>query len=102
MREKNLDIYGDAPIPWSRALGQLESGIATGPEDEHGHKTYWLSTVDPGGAPHLAGGVRRRHRGTIRRDAMAARGLSSSQPGGGRHREHENVRMIARTERKAR
>jgi hypothetical protein len=31
MRERNLDIYGDAPIPWSRALEQLESGTATTP-----------------------------------------------------------------------
>lgn len=45
--QKNLDIYGDAPIPWSRALDQLEDVSAT--------KTYWLATVDPGGQPHVAG-----------------------------------------------
>src|SRR5438093_8526625 len=27
--EKNLDIYGSAPIPWSRPLKQLEAGTAS-------------------------------------------------------------------------
>jgi general stress protein 26 len=47
MDQKNLDIYGDAPIPWSRALDQLEDVSAT--------KTYWLATVCPDGQPHVAG-----------------------------------------------
>jgi hypothetical protein len=42
---KNLDIYGAAPIPWSRALKQLEAG-ASG--------TYWLATTSPDGRPHVA------------------------------------------------
>lgn len=45
--QKNLDIYGDAPIPWSRALDQLADVSAT--------KTYWLATVSPDGRPHVAG-----------------------------------------------
>lgn len=44
--QKNLDIYGDAPIPWSRALEQLEAGPAG---------TFWLATTRPDGRPHVAG-----------------------------------------------
>jgi hypothetical protein len=43
---KNLDIYGAAPIPWSRALKQLEAGSGG---------TYWLATTNPDGRPHVAG-----------------------------------------------
>ena len=50
MEEKNLDIYGDAPIPWSRALEALEA-----PLDTQAPRTTWLSTVGPDGRPHLAG-----------------------------------------------
>ena len=50
MEEKNLDIYGDPPIPWSRALEQLEAAPAT-----QSPRTTWLSTVRPDGRPHLAG-----------------------------------------------
>src|SRR5881394_3338961 len=46
MKQKNLDIYGNAPIPWSRALAQLEAGSL---------KSTWLATVRPDGRPHLAG-----------------------------------------------
>ena len=47
MEQTNLaDIYGAEPIPWSRALKQLEAGAA---------KTYWLATTRPDGRPHLAG-----------------------------------------------
>jgi hypothetical protein len=42
--EKNLDRYGSAPIPWSRARDQLD---ATGER-----QTYWLATVRPDGQPH--------------------------------------------------
>jgi hypothetical protein len=42
---KNLDIYGAAPIPWSRALKQLEAGTGG---------TYWLATTNPDGRPHVA------------------------------------------------
>ena len=50
MNQKNLDIYGDAPIPWSRARDELE-GVSTNDT----HKTYWLATVRPDGRPHVAG-----------------------------------------------
>jgi hypothetical protein len=42
----NLDIYGNAPIPWSRALEQLEAGKGG---------TWWLATTQPDGRPHLTG-----------------------------------------------
>ncbi len=50
MKEQNLDIYGHASIPWSRALQQLE---AQGREKEQG-RTCWLATAGPDGSPHLA------------------------------------------------
>ena len=43
----NLDIYGSEPIPWDRALEQLESGDTNG--------SYWLATTRPDGRPHIAG-----------------------------------------------
>src|SRR5258708_22567418 len=50
MHEQNLDIYGHAPIPWSRALKQLEAR----PREEGPGRTFWLATTDPDGRPHLA------------------------------------------------
>jgi hypothetical protein len=49
MKDKNLDIYGDPPIPWSRPLAQLNAFVA-GP-----HNGMWLSTTRPDGRPHVAG-----------------------------------------------
>ncbi len=49
MDQKNLDIYGSGPIPWSRPLEQLES-FAAGPDS-----STWLSTTRPDGRPHVAG-----------------------------------------------
>jgi len=43
--QKNLDIYGSAPLPWSRALKLLEAGTAG---------SYWLATTNPDGRPHVA------------------------------------------------
>jgi hypothetical protein len=48
MEQKNLDIYGHPPIPWSRAEEQLNAPL--GPEGRH-----FLATVRPDGRPHLAG-----------------------------------------------
>ena len=50
MEQKNLDIYGDPSIPWSRALEQLEAAPST-----ETPRTTWLSTVRPDGRPHMAG-----------------------------------------------
>ena len=49
MDQKNLDIYGDPPIDWSRPLEQLKSFVS-GP-----HSSTWLSTTYPDGRPHLTG-----------------------------------------------
>lgn len=38
--QRNLDIYGDGPLPWSRAREALEADAP---------KTQWLSTVRPDG-----------------------------------------------------
>jgi general stress protein 26 len=47
---KNLDIYGNEPIPWSRARDQLDHL-----QDDSANKTIWLATVRPDGRPHVAG-----------------------------------------------
>jgi len=49
MDQTNLDIYGHAPIPWSRAERQLEASF--GSMETH----FFLSTVRPDGRPHVAG-----------------------------------------------
>ena len=46
---KNLDIYGSAPLEWTRAVKQLED---TSSEE---HRTCWLATTDPDGRAHIAG-----------------------------------------------
>ncbi len=46
MEQKNLDIYGSEPIPWSRALKQLEE-VAT-------KTSFWLATIRPDQRPHVA------------------------------------------------
>jgi hypothetical protein len=57
----NLDIYGHAPLPWSRASGLLE---AAHDEVDHGSSSaadpraighWFLQTVGPDGRPHSAG-----------------------------------------------
>ncbi len=48
MDEKNLDIYGHKPIPWSRALNQLEA------QTREVGRTCWLATTSPQGKPHVA------------------------------------------------
>src|SRR4051794_23241165 len=49
MDQKNLDIYGSEPIPWSRPLQQLNA-FEAGPGT-----SVWLSTTRPDGRPHTAG-----------------------------------------------
>lgn len=50
MDEKNLDIYGDPTIPWSRALDELANIATTDTK-----KTFWLTTASADGRPHVAG-----------------------------------------------
>jgi hypothetical protein len=45
----NLDRYGNAALPWSRAHSELAKG-STGPDT-----THFLGTVGPDGRPHVAG-----------------------------------------------
>jgi hypothetical protein len=55
MDEKNLDIYGEATLPWSRALRQLESASTEEDGGEGKPRSYWLATIRPDGWPHVAG-----------------------------------------------
>lgn len=48
METKNLDIYGSAPIPWTRACDALAASHGPG-------FTFFLGTVRPDGTPHAAG-----------------------------------------------
>jgi hypothetical protein len=48
METKNLDIYGDAPIPWTRARDALAARHGPG-------VTFFLGTVRPDATPHSAG-----------------------------------------------
>ena len=49
METKNLDMYGYAELPWSRARDMLAAG-SSGPE-----VTHFLGTIRPDGRPHAAG-----------------------------------------------
>ena len=53
MQQKNLDIYGHDPIPWSRASDQLAAASAADTADAP--QTWWLSTTGPDGQPHTTG-----------------------------------------------
>src|SRR6202020_437214 len=48
METKNLDIYGSAPIPWSRARDALAASHGPG-------FTFFLGTVRADATPHAAG-----------------------------------------------
>ena len=45
---KNLDIYGNDPLPWSRPYDLLAAGIFFG-------RPAFLGTIRPDGRPHAAG-----------------------------------------------
>jgi Pyridoxamine 5'-phosphate oxidase len=53
----NLDVYGNAAIPWSRVRDLLQTGQGDATVGGGGevNRTFWLSTVGPSGLPHLAG-----------------------------------------------
>lgn len=53
--ERNLDIYGSPPIPWSRASDLLEGVTGSLQDKDHAPITHWLSTMSPNGTPHVAG-----------------------------------------------
>jgi len=46
MDQTNLDIHSVGPVPWLRALEQLEAGATQ-------TTAYWLATVRPDGRPHV-------------------------------------------------
>jgi hypothetical protein len=48
METKNLDIYGSAPIPWSRARDALAASHGPG-------VTFFFGTARPTATPHAAG-----------------------------------------------
>jgi pyridoxamine 5'-phosphate oxidase-like protein len=48
MDATNLDIYGHAPLPWSRAEQAMEAAVGQ-------DITHFLATVRPDGRPHIAG-----------------------------------------------
>jgi hypothetical protein len=48
VKTKNLDRYGDAPLPWERAV----SALAASPTPD---LTFFLGTSRPDGTPHAAG-----------------------------------------------
>jgi hypothetical protein len=52
IKTENLDIYGDKPLPWSRARRQLLAVTKGTPKSIKG--SPWLATSGPGGA-HLTG-----------------------------------------------
>ena len=47
---KNLDIYGNKPLAWSRARKLL-----TASSKSKAHQTYWLATTGRDGRPNVAG-----------------------------------------------
>jgi hypothetical protein len=55
VEQENLaDLYHTKPIPWSRALKQLEAATAAPDAEEPAWKTTWLSTTRADGRPHAA------------------------------------------------
>ncbi len=55
-RTKNLaDLYGLAPLDWASVRHILERNLSQGPgTGGPDHHTFWLSTVDADGRPHMA------------------------------------------------
>lgn len=47
----NLDGYGNAALPWSRARDLLEAGAS----EQRPASSYFLGTIRPDGRPHSAG-----------------------------------------------
>lgn len=60
---KNLDIYGFAALPWSRAHAPLAAPPKEGPPG--GDHSSFLGTVGPHGLPHAAGIGSRWHDGDL-------------------------------------
>ena len=54
VQAKNLDIYGDKALPWSRARRQLAAETKR-PYKAEEQRRSWVATTGPGGRPHLTG-----------------------------------------------
>jgi Pyridoxamine 5'-phosphate oxidase len=54
-RAKNLaDLYDLAPLDWADVRQTLQTGLTQGPgTGGPGHHTFWLSTIDLDGRPHM-------------------------------------------------
>jgi hypothetical protein len=53
---RNLDIYGQPPLEWSRVLDRLNAGYTQAPDTGGPNRhSSWLATVRPDGRPHVAG-----------------------------------------------
>ena len=89
---KNLaDLYKLAPLDWDDVRGRLETNLTQEPgTGGPGHHTFWLSTLDADGRPHMtavgaywvdgryyfSGGPRSRKIRNIERDSRCAFGVA--------------------------
>jgi Pyridoxamine 5'-phosphate oxidase len=89
---KNLaDLYELAPLDWDDVRRTLEANLTQAPETGGpDHHTFWLSTIDPDGRPHMTavgafwvdgryyftGGARTRKIRNIERDPRCAFGVA--------------------------
>jgi hypothetical protein len=89
---KNLaDLYKLAPLDWDDVRGTLETNLTQEPgTGGPGHHTFWLSTLDADGRPHMtaigafwvdgryffSGGPRSRKIRNIERDSCCAFGVA--------------------------
>jgi Pyridoxamine 5'-phosphate oxidase len=89
---KNLaDLYDLAPIAWDDVRGTLAGNLTQAPETGGpGHHTFWLSTIDADGRPHMTavgavwvedryyfcGGPRSRKIRNVERDPRCAFGVA--------------------------
>ena len=90
---KNLaDLYDLAPLDWAAVRRTLEHNLTQAPgSGGPDHHTFWLSTIDADGRPHLTavgvscldgkyyfcGGLRTRKIGNIERDPRCALGVAA-------------------------
>jgi hypothetical protein len=93
-RARNLaDLYDLAPLEWPAVRGALEGNLTQGPgTGGPDHHTFWLSTIDSDGRPHMTavgafwvdgryyfcGGPRSRKIRNVERDPRCAFGVAIS------------------------
>jgi Pyridoxamine 5'-phosphate oxidase len=89
--ENLADLYKLAPLDWDDVRGTLETNLTQEPgTGGPGHHTFWLSTLDADGGPHMtavgafwvdgrcyfSGGPRSRKIRNIERDSRCAFGVA--------------------------